>query len=266
MKGTNSQFGVGRGDQHGYLDLGSGDDIDVDALFRERREHFLGDAGMALHADADDRYLRDIADHFQPLIAEIETYRGCVRYASGGCSFCVEPLKGRPVHRSPKSIVSEVRELHRLGVRNFRLGAQTCFVSYMSHEDGSETPRPNPQAIEELLAGIDALGVDVLHLDNANPAVIATHPEESRAILRSIARHCTSGNVLALGVESADPAVLEANNLNSTADQALEAIRLINQEGRERGPTGLPMVLPGLNFIIGLDGETASTLGSTWSS
>ena len=199
-------------------------------------------------------------DFPQPLIAEIETYRGCVRFASGGCSFCVEPLKGMPVHRRPESIVSEVRELHRLGVRNFRLGAQTCFVSYMSHEDGSETPRPNPQAVEELLAGIGALGVDVLHLDNANPAIIATHPEEARAILRSIARHCTGGNVLALGMESADPAVVEANNLNSTADQVLEAIRLINQEGREMGPTGLPLVLPGLNFIVGLDGETADTL------
>lgn len=116
-------------------------------------------------------------DFPQPLIAEIETYRGCVRYASGGCSFCVEPLKGRPVHRKPQDIIAEVRELHRLGVRNFRLGAQTCFISYMAGEDGSETPRPNPEAVEELLAGIDQLGVDVLHLDNANPAVMASHPD-----------------------------------------------------------------------------------------
>jgi radical SAM superfamily enzyme with C-terminal helix-hairpin-helix motif len=40
----------------------------------------------------------------------------------------------------------------------------------------------------------------------------------------------------------------------------LEAIRLINHVGRERGATGLPQVLPGLNFIIGLDGESAVTL------
>ena len=198
-------------------------------------------------------------DFPQPLIAEIETYRGCVRYASGGCSFCVEPLKGRPVHRSPGDIVAEVRELHRLGVKNFRLGAQTCFVSYMAQEDGTEVPKPNPEAVEELLAGIDDLGVDVLHLDNANPAVIATHPQESRRIFESIVQHCSSGNVLALGMESADPAVVEANNLNATPEQVLESIKLINQVGRGRGPSGLPDLLPGLNFIIGLDGESPRT-------
>ncbi len=198
-------------------------------------------------------------DFPQPLIAEVETYRGCIRFASGGCSFCVEPLKGRPVHRRPEDVLKEVEALYSLGVRNFRLGAQTCFVSYMSEEDGSETPRPNPSAIEKLLAGIDALGVDVLHLDNANPAVIAAHPRESEEVLNSIVSHCTSGNVLALGMESADPAVIEANNLNATPDQVLSAIRLINKAGRERGPSGLPKLLPGLNFIIGLDGEGPRT-------
>jgi radical SAM superfamily enzyme with C-terminal helix-hairpin-helix motif len=199
-------------------------------------------------------------DFPQPLVAEIETYRGCIRYRSGGCSFCVEPLKGVPVCREPKDIIAECKKLHGLGVRNFRLGAQTCFISYYAHLDGTETPRPDPEAIEELLSGIASLGVDLLHLDNANPAVIATHPEESESILRSIVRHCTSGNVLALGMESADPAVVKANNLNATAEQVMQAIELINRIGRERGSTGLPAVLPGLNFIIGLDGETKRTL------
>ncbi len=199
-------------------------------------------------------------DFPQPLVAEIETYRGCVRYNSGGCSFCVEPLKGIPVCREPEDIIAECKRLHDLGVRNFRLGAQTCFISYHAHLDGSETPRPDPDAIEELLSGVAALGVDLLHLDNANPAVIAAHPDESEQILRSIVRHCTSGNVLALGMESADPAVVKANNLNATAEQVMAAIELINRIGRERGPSGLPAVLPGLNFIIGLDGETKRTL------
>jgi len=199
-------------------------------------------------------------DFPQPLIAEIETYRGCVRYRSGGCSFCVEPLKGRPLFREPEDVIAEAARLRSLGVRNFRLGAQTCFISYKSETNGTETPRPNPEAIEVLLKGVRSLDVDVLHLDNANPAVIAKYPHESRRILRSIVEHCTSGNVLALGMESADPRVVEANNLNAEPDQVLAAIRLINDVGRERGPTGLPYVLPGLNFIIGLDGESDDTL------
>ncbi len=199
-------------------------------------------------------------DFPQPLIAELETYRGCVRYRSGGCSFCVEPLKGKPSYRQPDDVIAEARRLHDLGVRNFRVGAQTCIVSYMARDDGTETPVPNPEAIERLLSGIGSLGVDVLHLDNANPAVIAQHPKESKLALESMVRHCTSGNVLALGLESADPKVRKANNLNASADQALDAIRLINEVGRERGPNGLPYLLPGVNFIVGLDGEDASSL------
>jgi radical SAM superfamily enzyme with C-terminal helix-hairpin-helix motif len=199
-------------------------------------------------------------DFPQPLIAEIETYRGCIRWRSGGCSFCVEPLKGEPCFRSIEGIVAEAARLRELGVQNFRLGAQTCIISYMAHLDGTDRPRPNPDAIESLLGGIAALQVKVLHLDNANPAIIAEYPEESASILKSMVRHCTPGNVLALGLESADPVVAEKNNLNASAEETLEAVRLINAIGRERGENGLPYLLPGLNFIIGLDGETSKTL------
>ncbi len=199
-------------------------------------------------------------DFPQPLIAELETYRGCIRYRSGGCSFCIEPLKGKPSYRQPDDVIAEARRLHELGVRNFRIGAQTCIVSYLAKSNGTETPVPNPEAINRLLSGIRALGVDVLHLDNANPAVIAEHPAEARLTLLSMVRHCTSGNVLALGLESADPKVRKANNLNASADQTLDAVRLINEVGRERGASGLPNLLPGVNFIVGLDGEDSASL------
>jgi radical SAM superfamily enzyme with C-terminal helix-hairpin-helix motif len=199
-------------------------------------------------------------DFPQPLVAEIETYRGCVRYRSGGCSFCVEPMKGAPAFRDEGDIIAECQKLHALGVSNFRLGAQTCIISYKADLSVGDPPRPNPPAVERLFSGISSLGVDVLHVDNANPAVIARYPEEAGAILRTLTRHCTSGNVLALGLESADPAVVRANNLNATAEQTMDAIDLINRIGGEAGPTGLPKLLPGLNLIIGLEGETTATL------
>ncbi|MDH7509368.1 MAG: radical SAM protein [Methanomassiliicoccales archaeon] len=198
-------------------------------------------------------------DYPQPLIAEIETYRGCIRYRSGGCSFCIEPLKGAPLFREPEDIIREIRTLKRLGVRNFRLGGQTCFISYKA-EGFHDNLKLNPQAIETLLSGIADIGVDVIHLDNANPAVIAEHPEDAREILETIVDYCTSGNVLALGMESADPVVIERNNLNATPEQVFAAIKLINDVGAEVGDNGLPKLLPGLNFIIGLDGETKKTL------
>jgi radical SAM superfamily enzyme with C-terminal helix-hairpin-helix motif len=203
--------------------------------------------------------VRQHPDFPEPLIVEVETYRGCMRYDSGGCSFCVEPLKGKPVSRDVDDIVNEAARLRELGVTNFRLGGQTCFVSYLASRSRGEIV-PNPEAVDSLLSRIASLKPRVLHLDNANPAVIATRPEESREVLRSVVRHCSSGNVLAFGMESADPSVIEANNLNATPEQVMFAIAMMNELGGERGENGLPRLLPGLNFIIGLDGECAKTL------
>ena len=212
---------------------------------------------MLLGADI----VKEHQDFPQPLMVEIESYRGCHRYASGGCSFCIEPTKGRPLMRQPEDILAEAGRLRELGVCNIRVGGQTCIVSYGSEDFSSGVPRPVPSKVRQLFEGLKALGFEHISVDNANPAVIATYPEESSEIIRILADNCSSGNVLALGLESADPAVREANNLNSTADQVLEAIRIINRYGAERGPTGLPKILPGLNIICGLEGETFETYG-----
>ena len=201
------------------------------------------------------------ADHGGPLIAEVQMYRGCVRYMTGGCRFCIEPLFGDVVFRKPKDILAEITALSSAGVRNFRLGAQSCVYCYMSEEVGeSETPKPNPVAIRYLLSAIyETAKPHVFHLDNANPAVIAEHPDEAIEITKAIAQYCTSGNVLAFGLESADPKVAKANNLNATPEQTLVAIRLVNRIGAVKGPTGLPRVLPGINFVCGLEGESKET-------
>jgi radical SAM superfamily enzyme with C-terminal helix-hairpin-helix motif len=202
--------------------------------------------------------VRQHPDFPMPLIAEIETYRGCHRYASGGCSYCIEPLKGRPLMRRPADVIEEAVKLRELGVRNIRVGGQTCIVSYGSG-DTSGTPRPSPDTVSELFTELGNMGFGVLHVDNANPAVISSYPEESEEILRTLAGCCTSGNVLALGMESADLRVIEANNLNSTPEQTMDAVRLINRVGSERGCNGMPKLLPGINLIAGLDGETPDT-------
>ena len=199
-------------------------------------------------------------DHPIPLVAEVETYRGCHRYASGGCSYCVEPLKGKPLMRSPEDIIGECTKLAELGVRNIRIGGQTCIISYGS-TDASAVPKPSPDAVFKLFNGLKELDFDVLHVDNANPAVVSEYPEESSEILRTLTEYCTPGNVLALGMESADINVIRANNLNSTPEQTLNAIRLVNTIGSERGNNGMPKLLPGLNLIAGLDDETSETYG-----
>jgi radical SAM superfamily enzyme with C-terminal helix-hairpin-helix motif len=196
------------------------------------------------------------------LITEIETYRGCSRSITGGCSFCSEPSKGPPSFRTVDEICEEIAALYNVGIRHFRIGNQPCIFSYMAKNAGEEEfPRPNPEALQELFHGIRIAAPDVktLHIDNANPGIIARYPEECRRIAKSIIQYHTAGDVAALGVESVDPVVIKKNNLKATSDEVFDAVTLLNEVGSQRGTNGLPELLPGLNFVFGLDGETKNT-------
>lgn len=206
--------------------------------------------------------VREHPDHPQPLTAEIDTYHGCVRYVNGGCAFCMEPKEGKPQFRPVEDVVAEVRALADHGVRNFRIGGQACFYSYHAKGLGeTPTPEPDPAAVEALLRGIHAAVPDLhtLHLDNVDPAVVAANPEASDAVTKLVVQYMTDGNIAAFGLESADPAVKEANNLNADVDTVFRAAEIINRYGKARGPNGFPAFLPGLNFIAGLPGESDET-------
>ncbi|OGS47644.1 MAG: hypothetical protein A3K66_03250 [Euryarchaeota archaeon RBG_16_67_27] len=206
--------------------------------------------------------IRDHPDFPEPLTVELDTSKGCVRYVNKGCSFCIEPMYGKPRFRPVAGVVAEVRRLAELGAVNFRLGGQADFFSYDAVGLGSSaTPGINVASIRDLLVGIRtaAPGLKVLHTDNGDPAMIVAHPGEAIEALRLLVAHGTPGNVLSFGLETADPAVTDANNLNVDADDCLEAIRIVNDIGRARGANGMPTLLPGLNFVAGLPAETEGT-------
>ena len=196
------------------------------------------------------------------LICEIETYWGCPRSVVGGCSFCIEPLYGLPTFRPIHDVVEEVKALYEVGVRNFRIGRQPDLFTYQSKEVGErEFPKPNVEAIEKLFKGIRrvAPNLETLHIDNVNPGTVYHHKEESTEICKIIVENHTPGDVAAFGVESADPRVVKLNNLKVYPEEALEAIRVVNRVGAVRGENGLPHLLPGVNFVHGLKGETEET-------
>ncbi|MFA0822520.1 MAG: helix-hairpin-helix domain-containing protein [Methanomethylovorans sp.] len=193
------------------------------------------------------------------VMCELETYRGCGRKKH--CSFCTEPFYGKPAHRPVDDVILEVQALYQEGSRHFRIGRQPDLLSYQSNDKGGDLPVPNPEAIESLYMGIRQVAPDlqVLHMDNANPATIAAFPEESRQILSTIVKYHTSGDVAAMGMESADPGVIKRNGLKVSPDEMFSAIELINKIGAKRGASGMPELLPGLNFVHGLMGETKET-------
>ncbi|MCX6694124.1 MAG: radical SAM protein [Methanomicrobiales archaeon] len=196
--------------------------------------------------------------NFPFVVCEVETGRGCPRSISGGCSFCTEPRHGSPRYRTIAAITSEVAALSAHGARHFRLGMQPDLLVYGTA--GGEYPVPRPDTIWDLFAGVReaAPSLATLHIDNVNPGTIARHPEESREALCAIISHHTAGDVAALGMETADPEVVAANNLKASPDQVRSAIMVINEVGAVRHG-GLPEILPGLNFVCGLSGETALT-------
>ncbi|WP_042682660.1 radical SAM protein [Thermococcus paralvinellae] len=211
--------------------------------------------------------VKQFPDHPEFVIVEIETQRGCPKAMGiGGCSFCTEPVRYRKVEDRPiKDIIEEIELLYKIGVRHFRVGRQSCIFSYMARPNG-RVPIPNPDAIEKLFKGIRevAPNLKTLHVDNANPAVIANYPEESIRIAKTLIKYGTPGNVVAFGLETADPKVAKKNNLNTTAEETYEAVKILNEIGAKRGYNGMPWLLPGINIIFGLPGETKKSYEITF--
>jgi radical SAM superfamily enzyme with C-terminal helix-hairpin-helix motif len=205
-------------------------------------------------------------NHPEYLICEMETSRGCAYR----CSFCTEPLYGDPAFRTAESVVGEVAALSDRGAKHFRLGRQADILAF-----GGDGEAPNPDALRRLYGGIREVAPDLetLHLDNVNPVTIVEYPEKSREGIRIIAEHNTPGDTAAFGLESADPVVQEENNLLVTAEECLEAVRIVNEEAgwrpggdRETAPNvgedaarRLPKLLPGINLVHGLEGEREAT-------
>lgn len=229
----------------------------VDFPFEERLYSLLGGKNFDLGRFAVNG-AEVVTQHpnFPNIICEIETYRGCYW---GRCSFCIERIH-RFWSRSAKNVVSEIKALYDCGVRHFRLGRQTDFFTYLA-DFSHDIPKPNPEGLRKLHRAIWELcpKIKTLHLDNVNPRTIAEYPEESKEIIKTIVLFQTPGNVAAMGLESADERVVRKNNLCATPEDVMLAVEMVNRYGSSPGYNGLPYFLPGLNFVIGLKGETRAT-------
>lgn len=199
---------------------------------------------------------------YPDLICEIESYRGCPRKAH--CSFCSEGLLNNIEFREETDILSEIDALTKHGISRFRIGRQADIIQYKTEFKTFRNGFPMP-SVEKVTGLFKALkkkveGGDIktLNIDNANPGSIYNFPDESSLILESIVDAISPGDTLALGVESFDPEVIKRNKLKVGAEELLEVARIVNRIGGKRRD-GIPVLLPGINLIHGLPGETADT-------
>lgn len=186
----------------------------------------------------------------RPIIIEIETATGCNR--NPGCNFCIEGRRGLPLQfRKEDEIINEIKSLYNEGARYFRLGRQPNFFAYMNR---------SPEHIEKLFKGIwkECPKIKTLHIDNVGPQDV--NCIEGEKITKIVSRYCTDGNITPFGVESFDIEVRKKCNLNGSIRDIHEAINIINKYGKKRGKTGMPQLLPGINIIYGLEGQTKDTL------
>jgi radical SAM superfamily enzyme with C-terminal helix-hairpin-helix motif len=199
---------------------------------------------------------------FPDIICEVETSRGCPRESH--CTFCSEGLYATVEFRETEDIIAEVDALINAGVSRFRLGRQADILQYQSDctsfQNGFPVPRVAP--IVELLSHLRERRkrglITVLNIDNANPGTIARFPDHTSRILEALALTVTPGDTIALGVESFYDEVIRKNNLKATADEAIRAVEIINEIGGTRVDS-IPVILPGINLIHGLSGETMKT-------
>lgn len=198
--------------------------------------------------------------NFPQVIAELEASVGCDR-TDGRCSFCTEGAFAAYRERSPEGAAREAAALSAAGVRAFRIGRCANILAYGA--DRSRGVVPSADRLRELYEGIrsGARDLEVLHTDNCCPASIVRFPEEAARALEVIATFGTEGDGLSLGLESLDDAVVAANSLKVDAEGAFFAVRMINEIGGARKDLrGMPSLLPGLNFLFGLDRESRATL------
>ncbi|HHX99151.1 TPA: radical SAM protein [Candidatus Dojkabacteria bacterium] len=227
-----------------------------DIIFGNTYNYFIGEKNNKFTPNYD--RLRTIAissssilnQLSRPLVIEVETAIGCNR--KPGCTFCIEGMRGLPLQfREIEDIVAEIKSLYDKGALYFRLGRQPNFYAYKNC---------NPNAIEKLFQRIweECPNIKTLHIDNVSPHNVNTL--EGVKITEIIAKYTTAGNIAPFGVESFDPKIRELCNLNGSLDDIHESINMINKYGKERGENGLPKLLPGINIIYGLDGQSNKTL------
>jgi len=194
--------------------------------------------------------------YFPYTMCELELSRGCDKEVA--CSFCTEPMfYGRVSSRKVEDIVIEVEYLYKSGARYFRFGRVSNILAYGSDFNNLT---PEPLKVQELYSGVKEAAPDlkVLHTDNANPWYLMRHKNESVKILQTIVKYNTPGDVLSFGVESFDKTVLRLNKNEENPEVVIEAINIVNQIGGKR-LDGVPKLLPGINLLLGLLGETTGT-------
>lgn len=166
------------------------------------------------------------------LKAYVNIMYGCNNF----CSYCIVPYtRGRERSRTPESIVTEVEELIRNGVKEITLLGQNV----NSYGKGLDEPVDFPDLMERVsqIKGLRRI------------RFMTSHPKDISDKLIDVMARCESVcNYLHLPVQSGSDRILKDMNRHYTKAQYLDII--------ERAKKRIPDLAISTDFIVGFPGET----------
>ncbi len=175
-----------------------------------------------------------------------------------GCGYCSVPALFGPARSRPTgSIINEVKELIKIGVKRIVLSAPD-FLDYgrdrlVAPEPLTDprSPPPNLQAIESLLKGVTNIsevssGEVYVMIENIKPNLVN---EEVAKLLGKYLR----GTTVHIGLETGCNEHHVALGRPSTVDEVVRAVEMLAREG----------LRPYVYVIHGLPGETRKTVKET---
>jgi radical SAM superfamily enzyme with C-terminal helix-hairpin-helix motif len=189
-------------------------------------------------------------------MVEMELSRGCDR-CDGRCSFCTEGSGISYEERPLEHVIEEARALNRWGAKAFRFGRCANILAYGGSFTASGGRRPSPEILQTLYREFRQVcpDLEVLHTDNANPASIVSFPDAAAEAIAAIAANNTEGDVLSLGLESLSERV-RGRTISRLMKRVLSWPCVSStKQGVPETSRGLPALLPGLNFLVGLAEE-----------
>ncbi len=191
----------------------------------------------------------------------VELYRGCPSAAQGGCSFCHQNFFTTVEYRPVEDVVAEISKIAELGCENVFFQAP-CFYSYFSDPREDGTLDLDHSAIERLLEGAGSVAPELkgLHILNINPAAVANDKDEAEKITKTVVEHCSDGNFPNLRAITFDEEVQLVNNVACSTQDFNEVVDMMSSAGRVTGPNGLPTLLPAVELVYGLAGESQETI------
>jgi ribosomal protein S12 methylthiotransferase len=193
-----------------------------------------------------------IPDYDTPRFRLTPAHLAYVKIAEGcnhPCTFCIIPqIRGRHRSRTIESVVSEVRQLVKEGVREINLISQdTTFFGMDTWEE-----RPNPRTPVDSSRG-EALSTLLREL-NAIPGdfwirVLYTHPAHwSDELIRTIAACPKVARYVDMPLQHISDRMLSAMQRETSGDHIRGLVKRIRE--------GIPGIALRTTFIVGFPGET----------